>query len=709
MSAIFDPILWRLREWDTQSWSIPWWAIILQSGWRDASTGVWPWWWSALAWRGYIVTVAWNFDGVSFGVWDIIVALVDNASTTTFAWNRVKIDNQQTLGAIVIQPDSRDPSINNEYPSSTALKGQAWRALVADTAGSVFFDVYDMAVALVDNPWLTNDADWTKIKYDVNLSIYVPAFTTATNSNQVAVSDGNGARSIHFTPVRIDSSGNITSVTQLSANKFAVTVNETAPTTWFYYTDFIQNGLTWSSNSTADMANLFTGMYWFASATQTKNTGWFGLSGNHIFVWQQWAGKVDGIQAVAWSVFVNNTRQVWDAATFRWFITNRGHIDSIAFFAWETNTYIWPAGTIDNLYAMHFKPGDLLNANASNTFGIIIEDDVRNLFGWEVDMKSILTSQTEDFSWLVDTNGHYHDRYWYFADTSTDVTTLAIWWSYRETVRENDYNLISTLWLTGDVNVVRNASITWVVDISSAYNSVIEAELSWSTIYEWYGHRSYISWEWTIGIWAHFSGTDVFFSGTMFNEYAVYFPWWSLTMWWDIRWLYFEDNIKHKLSWKTYIQVWWSANFAETWILINSQYNDVWSDTNPIDLMIYSMPWFTLAEWRVVKVNAGGTYASNANVKYIDIYFGTSLISSNALTLLQAWDREYTMEVISTWPSTQKYVIKFKQTWSQETIASWTCSEVDGSDIIIKCASDTVAVNDIVQWRMTTILYNYTT
>lgn len=364
MSAVFDPILWRLREWDEGSWPAP-------------SAGV----------------------------------IVD-----------------------IQQPDSRYPSLNNEYPSSTALKWQARRALDADVAGSVFFGIYDIAVALVDNPWLFTDADRAKIKWsDVNLSLYVPAFTTATNSNQVTVSDSNGSRSIHFTPVRIDASGNVTAVTQLSAQKFAVTVNESAPTTWFYYTDFIQNGLTGSSASTADMANLYSGMYWFSSGTQTKNAWWFGLSGNHIFVWQQWAGKVDWIQAVAWSVFVNNTRQVWDAATFRWFITNRGHIDSIAFFAGETNNYIWPAGTIDDLYAMHFKTGDLLNANATNTYGIVIEDDVFNYFGWPISAKKF-NWQDSEYSSVADGDGliQVNTFAWYYdalapVTTSTEITTHTLW------------------------------------------------------------------------------------------------------------------------------------------------------------------------------------------------------------------------------------------------------------------------------------------
>ena len=66
-------------------------AIVLKGNW-DASAGTFPGGGTAQAGYLYIVSVAGTVDGVAFAVNDRIVAIADNASTTTYAGNWFKED-----------------------------------------------------------------------------------------------------------------------------------------------------------------------------------------------------------------------------------------------------------------------------------------------------------------------------------------------------------------------------------------------------------------------------------------------------------------------------------------------------------------------------------------------------------------------------------------------------------------------------------------
>jgi hypothetical protein len=66
-------------------------AVVLKGGW-DASTGTFPGGGTAQAGWSYIVTVAGTVDGVAFAVNDRALAYTDNASTTTYAGNWLKLD-----------------------------------------------------------------------------------------------------------------------------------------------------------------------------------------------------------------------------------------------------------------------------------------------------------------------------------------------------------------------------------------------------------------------------------------------------------------------------------------------------------------------------------------------------------------------------------------------------------------------------------------
>lgn len=66
----------------------------------DASTGAFPGGGTAKAGEVYVVTVAGTVDGVDFQVGDSIYAKVDNASTTTYANNWVKVDSSDSVTSV---------------------------------------------------------------------------------------------------------------------------------------------------------------------------------------------------------------------------------------------------------------------------------------------------------------------------------------------------------------------------------------------------------------------------------------------------------------------------------------------------------------------------------------------------------------------------------------------------------------------------------
>ena len=97
-------------------------ATILKWTW-DASAGTFPGSWSAQAGRTYIVSVAGTVDGVSFAQNDRILAIVDNASTTTFASNWFKLDyTDQVL------------SVNWYTGTITLTKSDVWLGDVDNTS-----------------------------------------------------------------------------------------------------------------------------------------------------------------------------------------------------------------------------------------------------------------------------------------------------------------------------------------------------------------------------------------------------------------------------------------------------------------------------------------------------------------------------------------------------------------------------------------------
>lgn len=129
-------------------------AIILKGAW-DASAGTFPGGGTAQAGESWIVSVAGTVGGIAFAVNDRLIAILDNASTTTFASNWFKADyTDQVLsvagktGALTLQvADITDMSANGRSLMSAADYA-AMKVLLAYTKS-------DVGLGNVDN---TSDA-----------------------------------------------------------------------------------------------------------------------------------------------------------------------------------------------------------------------------------------------------------------------------------------------------------------------------------------------------------------------------------------------------------------------------------------------------------------------------------------------------------------------------------------------------------------------
>lgn len=96
-------------------------AVILRGAW-DASVGSFPGSGSAQAGDSYIVSVSGTVDGISFSAGDRLIAILDNASTSTYASNWLKLDYSDLVssvagktGAVVLDSDDVDESTTRKY------------------------------------------------------------------------------------------------------------------------------------------------------------------------------------------------------------------------------------------------------------------------------------------------------------------------------------------------------------------------------------------------------------------------------------------------------------------------------------------------------------------------------------------------------------------------------------------------------------------
>lgn len=136
-------------------------AVVLKGTW-DASAGTFPGTGTAQAGDSWIVSVAGTVNSVSFAVNDRIIAILDNASTTTFASNWFKADYTDqflsldaqtgavTLGAVINTLTNKATPVDGDYTvimdsaASNASKKLSWANIKATL--KTYFDTLYQAV-----------------------------------------------------------------------------------------------------------------------------------------------------------------------------------------------------------------------------------------------------------------------------------------------------------------------------------------------------------------------------------------------------------------------------------------------------------------------------------------------------------------------------------------------------------------------------------
>jgi hypothetical protein len=146
-------------------------AVVLKGDW-DASTGSFPS--DANTGFSYIVNTAGTVDGVDFSVNDRVIALVDNASTSTYADNWLKLDYTDQVLSVAgktgnVTLTKSDVGLSNVDNTADADKTVAKAdklttartiALSSDVTGSASFDGSSNITisATVDSSFLKNDS-----------------------------------------------------------------------------------------------------------------------------------------------------------------------------------------------------------------------------------------------------------------------------------------------------------------------------------------------------------------------------------------------------------------------------------------------------------------------------------------------------------------------------------------------------------------------
>lgn len=130
----------------------------------DASSGVFPWWWSAQVGWFYNVSVAWTVDSVSFEIGDSVIAKVDDASTSTYSSNWVKKDQTDAVQSVagktwavtLLEADITDLwTYADLATANTRTATQTfWPKIIVDPSDRLWFDIYCRNVAGIAVPLL---------------------------------------------------------------------------------------------------------------------------------------------------------------------------------------------------------------------------------------------------------------------------------------------------------------------------------------------------------------------------------------------------------------------------------------------------------------------------------------------------------------------------------------------------------------------------
>ncbi len=198
-------------------------AIVLQDVW-DATVGSFPGAGSAQSGNLWIVSVAGTVDGVEFGIGDRIVAITDDASTTTFAGNWFKEDytpqvlrvNEKTGDVVLDKDDVGLDQVDNTRDDEKIVSGPQQTALDAVREGAVA--VPRQALYFGDEADV-EDGEEVEVTEDGQLIRLGPTSQVArVGADLEDAKDGTGRWTLTFDPnlmayeeVRTDGQGNILS------------------------------------------------------------------------------------------------------------------------------------------------------------------------------------------------------------------------------------------------------------------------------------------------------------------------------------------------------------------------------------------------------------------------------------------------------------------------------------------------------------------
>ena len=256
-------------------------GMVYKGNW-DASAWTFPWAWVAQTGRFYTVSVGGTVDSIVFNIDDRLVATVDNASTTTYAWNWTKLDATDAV---------------------TSVFGRLWNVVATnwDYTASQITNVASGGISAVTVQTAIDELDTEKAPKTS------PTFATSINGSYLTASEiliTDASKNIVSAPV-----ATYPNLTELSYSKWVTSsiqtqLNWKEPTKWSddnYVTDaqlVVIGNTSWTNTWDQDLS-------WLLPKT------WWTMSGD-IVLWENtslqldWVLSADGkwswttITATAW-------------------------------------------------------------------------------------------------------------------------------------------------------------------------------------------------------------------------------------------------------------------------------------------------------------------------------------------------------------------------------------------------------------------------
>lgn len=172
-------------------------SVILKGNW-DASAGTFPGSGTAQAGWSYIVSVAGTVDSIAFAVNDRVIAITDNASTSTYAANWIKADYTDQVLSVA----GRTGAVTLSTSDISGLGTAATLTTAQATAEVIVIPVSDETTDLT-----TGTAKVTfRMPFAMTLTAVRASLTTVSSSGTPTVDINEGGTTILSTKLTIDAS-----------------------------------------------------------------------------------------------------------------------------------------------------------------------------------------------------------------------------------------------------------------------------------------------------------------------------------------------------------------------------------------------------------------------------------------------------------------------------------------------------------------------